>query len=192
MAGLLSVLPLALGLSMDAFAVSVSDGICYQKEKKKLVIAAISFGVFQALMPLLGYLAGAVFSSYVESVDHWIALILLGFLGGKMLGEAIKNLRHPEGEACAVSFTYKLILTQSVATSIDALAAGVTLAVAYPNTNPFLAVALIGAVTAICCLFGAFAGKKFGALMKDKAAVFGGLILIAIGIKIFVEHVFFS
>ncbi len=192
MGELIQVFLLALGLSMDAFAVSVSDGICYQNEKKKLVVAAVSFGVFQALMPLLGYLAGTTFSTYVEIVDHWIALVLLGFLGGKMLIEAIQNLRHPEGESCPVSFTYRLIVTQSVATSIDALAAGVTLAVAFPHTNPYFAVALIGTVTALCCLFGAFAGKKFGALMKDKAALFGGVILIAIGIKIFVEHMFFS
>ncbi len=192
MGELISVFLLALGLSMDAFAVSVSNGICYQKEKKKLVISAVSFGIFQALMPLIGYLAGALFSTYVSIVDHWIALILLGFLGGKMLVEAIQNLRNPEGESCAVSFTYKLIFTQSVATSIDALAAGVTLAVAFPNTNPYFAVALIGMVTALCCLLGVFAGKKFGALMKEKAAIFGGLILIAIGVKIFVEHMFFS
>ncbi len=192
MTELIQVFLLALGLSMDAFAVSVSDGICYQQEKKKLVISSVSFGVFQALMPLIGYLAGAAFSKYVEVVDHWIALVLLGFLGGKMLVEAIKNLRHPE-EACDMRpFTYQLIFTQSIATSIDALAAGVTLAVAFPNTNPYLAVALIGTVTAACCLFGAFAGKKFGALMKDKAAVLGGVILIAIGVKIFVEHMFFS
>ena len=88
---LIQVFLLALGLSMDAFAVSVSNGICYHKEKKKLVISAVSFGVFQALMPLLGYLAGAAFSQYVEVVDHWIALALLGFLGGKMLVEAIKT-----------------------------------------------------------------------------------------------------
>ena len=192
MTELIQVFLLALGLSMDAFAVSISDGICYQKEKKKLILAALSFGVFQALMPLLGYLAGTTFSAYVSIVDHWIALILLGFLGGKMLWEALRELRHPEGESCAVSFTYKLIFTQSIATSIDALAAGVTLAVAFPNTNPYFAVALIGVVTALCCLFGAFAGKRFGTLLKNKAAIFGGLILIAIGVKIFVEHMFFS
>ncbi len=189
---LIQVFLLALGLSMDAFAVSVSNGICYQKEKKKLTLSGISFGIFQALMPLIGYLAGKTFSSYVEIIDHWIALILLGFLGGKMLLEAIKNLRHPEAESCPAAFTYKLILTQSVATSIDALAAGVTLAVAFPNTNPYFAVSLIGLTTAICCLFGALLGKKFGTLMKEKASVFGGIILIAIGIKIFIEHMFFS
>ena len=189
---LLQVFLLALGLSMDAFAVSVSDGICFQKEKKKLIVASLSFGVFQSLMPLIGYLAGKTFSSYVEIVDHWIALVLLGFLGGKMLFEAIQNLRHPEEEVCHAAFTYKLIFTQSIATSIDALAAGVTLAVAFPNTNPYLAVSLIGVTTAICCLIGAFVGKKFGAMMKDKAALLGGVILIAIGVKIFVEHMFFS
>lgn len=189
---LIQVLLLALGLSMDAFAVSVSDGICYQKEKKKLIIASVSFGIFQALMPLLGYFAGKTFSNYVEVVDHWIALVLLGFLGGKMLWEAINTLRHPEEETCPVSFTYKLIFTQSLATSIDALAAGVTLAVAFPNTSPWVAVGIIGITTAICCLFGSFVGKKFGALMKEKAAILGGIILIAIGIKIFVEHMFFN
>ncbi|MBO5247692.1 MAG: manganese efflux pump [Clostridia bacterium] len=192
MGELIQVFLLALGLSMDAFAVSVSDGICYSRERKKLALSAISFGAFQALMPLIGYFAGATFSRYVEVVDHWIALILLGFLGGKMLAEAIQSLRNPEQACDTRPFTYRLILTQSVATSIDALAAGVTLAVAFPHTNPYLAVSLIGIVTALCCLFGAFAGKKFGALVKDKAAVFGGIILIAIGIKIFVEHMFFS
>ena len=183
---------MAFGLSMDAFAVSVSDGICYQKEKKKLVIAAVSFGVFQALMPLIGYFVGNTFSSYVEMVDHWIALILLGFLGGKMLAEAIHDLKHPEEDHCEISFTYKMIFTQSVATSIDALAAGVTLAVSFPNTDPFLAVSLIGITTAICCLIGAFVGKRFGAMMKEKAAVLGGVILIGIGLKIFIEHMFFG
>lgn len=189
---LIQVFLLALGLSMDAFAVSVSDGICYPDQKKKLVISSLFFGIFQALMPMMGYFAGQVFSSYVEVVDHWIALILLGFLGGKMLAEAIKNLRHPEQESCPVAFTYKLIVTQAIATSIDALAAGVTIAVAFPKTSVWLAVSLIGVTTFLCCLFGSFVGKKFGAMMKEKASVFGGVILIAIGIKIFVEHMFFS
>lgn len=189
---LISVFFMAFALSMDAFAVSVSDGICYPKEKKKLIIAAISFGVFQALMPLIGYFVGNTFSRYVEIIDHWIALVLLGFLGGKMLIEAIHELRHPEEESCPISFSYQLIFTQSVATSIDALAAGVTLAVTFPKTNPFLAVGLIGGTTAICCIFGSLVGKKFGALLKEKAAILGGVILIGIGVKIFVEHMFFS
>ena len=109
-----------------------------------------------------------------------------------MLAEAIQNLRHPEIACDTAPFTYKMIFTQSIATSIDALAAGVTLAVAFPNTNPYFAVSLIGVVTALCCLFGSFAGKRFGAVMKDKAALFGGIILIAIGVKIFVEHMFFA
>ena len=188
---LLSVFFMAFGLSMDAFAVSVSDGICYRNEKKKLILAAVSFGIFQALMPLIGYFVGETFSQYVEVVDHWIALVLLGFLGGKMLAEAIHDIRHPEADHCAVAFTYKMIFTQSIATSIDALAAGVTLAVTFPNTDPFLAVGLIGVTTALCCLFGAFVGKKFGGMMKEKAAILGGIILIGIGIKIFVEHMFF-
>lgn len=188
---LLSVFLLAFGLSMDAFAVSVSNGICYPKEKPKLFLAAVSFGVFQAAMPLIGFFVGETFSQYVEVVDHWIALVLLGFLGGKMLAEAIHDLRHPEEEHCAIAFTYKLILTQSVATSIDALAAGVTLAVSFPNTDPFLAVGLIGVTTAGCCIFGGILGKKFGAMMKEKAAVLGGVILIGIGLKIFIEHMFF-
>ena len=189
MGELFSVFGVAFGLSMDAFAVSVSDGICYQKEKKKLFIAAISFGFFQALMPLIGFFVGKTFSEYVEAVDHWIALVLLGFLGGKMLMEAIHELRHPEEESCPISFSYKLIFTQSIATSIDALAAGVTLAATFPNTNPFLAVGIIGLTTALCCVVGAFAGKKFGALIKEKAAILGGVILIGIGLKIFLEHI---
>ena len=183
---LIQVFLLALGLSMDAFAVSVSNGICYHKEKKKLVLSAVSFGVFQALMPLLGYLAGAAFSKYVEVVDHWIALALLGFLGGKMLWEAIHTLRHPEEETCPVSFTYKLIFTQSLATSIDALASGIAFATV--DVNIVWAVTFIGVLTFLFSAFGVKLGNIFGEKFKNKAELAGGVILFLMGLKILLEH----
>lgn len=187
---LFDVFFLGLALSMDAFAVSVSNGISFPRQKRKQVCAALTYGVFQAGMPLIGYFAGQAFSRYVEAFDHWIALILLCILGGKTLFDGIKDLLHPEQETTESIFSWKLILTQAVATSIDALAAGVTIAMSFEHTSVWLAVSLIGLTTFVCCLIGAFLGKKFGLLLKKYASVAGGLILIGIGVKIFAEHMF--
>lgn len=188
---LIEVLLLGLALAMDAFAVSVSNGICYGNKKGMQILAAFLFGIFQAAMPMIGYFAGQAFSRYVEAFDHWIALILLGFLGGKMIQEAVSAMKHPEQPHPSGTFGIRKILAQAVATSIDALAAGVTIAVTFTHTSVWTAVFLIGIITVCCCLIGAFLGKKCGVLMKEKAAVFGGVILIGIGVKIFVEHMFF-
>ncbi len=183
---------LAIGLSMDAFAVSISDGMCYKGMKKTQAVSiALAFGLFQGLMPLLGYLAGSTFSSAVQNIDHWFALILLGFIGGKMVVEAVRELRCPEQaqENCK-EFSYRLLLVQAVATSIDALAVGVSFALM--NVNIWTASSFIALVTFVCCIIGVFMGTRLGLLLKQKAEIFGGLILIALGIKIFVEHMWLS
>ncbi len=178
----------SLGLSMDACAVSISNGMCYENiHKKQIFSTAAAFGFFQAFMPVLGYLIGSTFSEFVSIIDHWIALILLGLIGGKMVIEAIKELKYPE--ACLTStkcLTPKTLLLQSVATSIDALAVGVGFAVM--KVDILSAALYIGIITFINSIIGSHLGKKFGQLFKQKAEILGGLILIAIGVKIFIEH----
>ncbi len=184
----LTVLLLGLGLSMDAFAVSVSNGLCYRNYgRKKAFISSLSFGVFQALMPVLGYFAGRLFANEISAFDHYIALILLALIGGNMIYDAVKELRSPE--RCVVrDFDLKTLLLQSVATSIDALAVGVSLAAVGTKIVP--AALSIGVITFVACLFGVFLGKKFGIILKDKARIFGGALLVIIGLKIFLEHTF--
>ncbi len=185
--GYLTLLFIALGLAMDAFAVSVSNGICYKNAGfKETFYTALTFGVFQAMMPLIGYFAGKTVSEAVEFIDHWIALGLLCFIGGSMIASAVKEMRNPEKVCYKTYCTVKDLLVQGVATSIDAFAVGISLAVI--DTNIFMAVGLIGIVTFVCCVIGVPMGKRFGYFMKDKAEILGGCILIIIGIKIFVEH----
>jgi len=187
--GIITLFFIALGLSMDAFAVSISNGICYKKIGiKEAVFTALTFGFFQAVMPLVGYFAGTQVSGLITSIDHWVALILLSFIGGTMIFGAIKDLRYPE--ACAINqrFTAKGLLMQGVATSIDALAVGVSLAVI--RTNIWTAVSFIGMTTFVCSFAGVYIGKTFGCLLKEKAEIFGGCLLIVIGLKIFIEHTF--
>lgn len=178
----------SLGLSMDACAVSISNGMCYgNRHKKQIFSTAAAFGSFQAFMPVLGFFIGSTFSDYISSLDHWIALILLGFIGGKMIIEAIKELKEPE--ACLTSskdLSTKTLLVQAVATSIDALAVGVGLAVI--KVDILSAALSIGIITFINSIIGSNLGKKFGQLFKQKAEILGGLILVGIGIKIFIEH----
>ena len=119
---------LACGLAMDAFAVSLSNGLCYHNfRRSQAALSAVTFGIFQAIMPVIGYFAGRFFSEAISSVDHWIAFILLGLIGGHMLLEAIREIRHPEACAEKRPFTLRILLVQAVATSIDALAVGVSL-----------------------------------------------------------------
>ncbi|MFQ9871835.1 MAG: manganese efflux pump MntP family protein [Oscillospiraceae bacterium] len=155
---------LAIGLSMDAFAVSISDGMCYKGMKKTQAVSiALAFGLFQGLMPLLGYLAGSTFSSAVQNIDHWFALILLGFIGGKMVVEAVRELRCPEQaqENCK-EFSYRLLLVQAVATSIDALAVGVSFALM--NVNIWTASSFI--IGFFVLYIGVFMGN-LGLLLKE-------------------------
>jgi putative Mn2+ efflux pump MntP len=186
--GYLTLFFIALGLAMDAFAVSILNGICYKNAGiKEAMITAATFGGFQGFMPLLGYFAGRTVSDVVGSIDHWVALLLLGFIGGSMIYSAIKEMKNPGTINCKHYCTSKDLAIQGVATSIDAFAVGISFAVI--DTNIFVAVVLIGLVTFIFCLFGVPIGKKFGMLIKEKAEILGGAILIIIGIKIFVEHI---
>ena len=178
---------IALGLSMDAFAVSITNGICYQEHGARLAVrTALTFGGFQAAMPLIGYFAGKAVSSFVSVIDHWIAMVLLVAIGLAMIREARKDMKNPGAKICKTVCTHKDLFVQGFATSIDAFAVGIGFAVIH--TNIFLAVAFIGVVTFCCCLTGVLIGRRFGSLLKEKAQIFGGCILMIIGLKIFLEH----
>ena len=183
---LLELFLLAVGLSMDAFAVSVCKGLSVERVKPSNMLACgIYFGGFQALMPLIGYLLGARFQSMIESIDHWIAFALLLLIGVNMIREALGD----DGEALDASFGAKTMLLLAIATSIDALAVGVTFAFLSVNILP--AVCFIGAVTFALSALGAKLGGVFGMKWKRRAELAGGAILVLIGLKILVEHLFF-
>lgn len=178
---------LAAGLAMDAFAVSVCKGLSVQKyQKRQSVIAGLYFGGFQAAMPLLGWLLGRQFESLIKNIDHWIAFALLVLIGANMIREAVKN----EDESVNASFSPKTMLPLAVATSIDALAVGVTFA--FLNVEIAPAVSVIGVITFVFSAAGVKIGNAFGAKYKSKAELAGGIALIAIGIKILIEHLFFG
>lgn len=178
------LLLIAVGLSMDAFAVAVCKGLAMPlANRKRAVVIALFFGGFQAVMPLLGWALGRQFERYITSVDHWIALVLLVVIGGKMILEAV---RGADGDDCEDGLDIRELLGLSVATSIDALAVGVTFAFLQVQIVP--AVSLIGVTTFLLSLLGVFVGRKFGGWLMKKAQIAGGVILILIGIKIFLEH----
>lgn len=184
--GLLELFLIAVGLSMDAFAVAVCKGLCMRKMRYgQAVVIALFFGGFQALMPLIGWLLGKQFEQYITSIDHWIAFVLLGIIGANMIREA---LGKDEEEACAADerLNLKELLLMAIATSIDALAVGITFAFLQVSIGP--AVAFIGCTTFVLAFVGVCIGKVFGAKYKSRAEFFGGLILILIGLKILLEH----
>lgn len=179
----------AVGLSMDAFAAAISDGLMI-KRRRTAVLAASLFGGFQAVMPIIGYLLGAGFAGLISRWDHFFALAVLGFIGGKMVVESISELKAGAAEQTAPrSLTVPAMLAQAVATSIDALIVGVTFAAIGVEIAP--AAAFIGAVTFVISLFGALGGRHFGMLLGTKATLIGGLMLIGIGLKTVIEHLFF-
>lgn len=182
--GLLELFILAVGLSMDAFAVSVCKGLSTQKLKAKhyLIIGAW-FGGFQALMPTIGYFLGSTFEKYITSVDHWVAFVLLAIIGGNM----IRGGCSKEDGKANDSFSFKTMIVLAVATSIDALAVGITFAL-LPDVNIVAAVSFIGATTFIISAIGLKVGNIFGLKYKSKAEIAGGIILILIGTKILLEH----
>ena len=182
--GLLELFLLAVGLSMDAFAVSVCKGLSTQKlQVKHYLIIGAWFGGFQALMPLIGYFLGSTFEKYITSVDHWVAFVLLALIGGNMLREGFSK----EEENVNPSFSFKTMIVLAVATSIDALAVGITFAL-LPDVNIAAAVSFIGATTFILSAIGLKVGHIFGTKYKSKAEIAGGIILILIGLKILLEH----
>ncbi len=172
-----------IALSMDAFAVSIGKGLSVQRVKAKhSLICGAWFGGFQALMPLLGFLLASSFAEYIKQYDHWIAFALLFLIGANMLREAFSK---EENEADA-SFSVKTMLLLAVATSIDALATGVSFAVT--DTNIWLAVSIIGVTTFLFSAAGVKVGSIFGRKYQSKAEFLGGVILILIGVKILIEH----
>lgn len=180
--GIGELIVIAVGLSMDAFAVSICKGLSVQKVSvKHMLIAGLYFGGFQALMPALGYLLGIQFQTLITSVDHWIAFILLGLIGFNMIRES-----RSQEECCNASFNFKTMLPLAVATSIDALAVGISFAFLQVNIIP--AVCAIGVTTFLFSAAGVKIGNVFGTKYKSKAELFGGVILILMGLKILLEH----
>ena len=181
--GILEILLIGLGLAMDAFAVSICKGMSMKKfSVRNTIKIAIYFGTFQAIMPLVGYFLGATFQDLVTAIDHWIAFFLLGAIGLNM----IKDSFDDEDQSKNDSVDAKTMLILSLATSIDALAIGVTFA--FLNVNILSAISCIGTVTFCLSFIGVKVGKEFGDKLKNRAEIFGGIILIIIGLKILLEH----
>lgn len=175
---------LAVGLSMDAFAVAVCKGLSVKKATlKQCLVTGLYFGGFQAGMPLLGYLVGSHFADYIERFDHWIAFVLLGIIGINMLREA-----GEKSEKLNDSFRPKVMLPMAVATSIDALVVGVSFA--FMKVQIGWAVSFIGIITFLLSAIGVKIGNHFGAKYKSRAELLGGIVLIGLGVKILVEHLF--
>ena len=179
---LLDLFILAVGLSMDAMAVAICKGLSAQKLKlRHALVTGLYFGGFQAAMPLLGFLLGLRFRAYIESVDHWIAFILLGFLGAKMIKDAFDD-----AEEVNCSFCPKAMIPMAVATSIDALVVGITFAFLKVSIIP--AVSFIGVITFSLSAVGVYVGHLFGAKFRSKAELIGGIVLILMGLRILLEH----
>ncbi len=186
---LLELFVLAVGLSMDAFAVSVCKGLGVGRAgARECCIAGIYFGGFQAMMPLLGFLLGVRFKVYITSVDHWIAFILLGIIGVNMVREALGQEEEAgrDGQDEKTAFSAKAMFPLAVATSIDALAVGVTFAFLEVEILP--AISFIGIVTFVFSVLGVRIGNLFGIRFKSRAELAGGVILIGMGLKILLEH----
>lgn len=194
----LQIVLIGLSLAIDAFAVSVTDGMCYKNlNKVKAVTIPLTFGIFQAAMPLAGFFLGSLFAKQIDAFDHYIAFFLLLIIGGKMVIDGIKEWRSTEGEIKIKKFFYPEVLLQGVATSIDALATGFALIpmLALSNVakyNIFWLVGIIGVITFVLSSIGVLIGVKIGKLFKNKACIaeiIGGLVLVGIGIKILVEGI---
>lgn len=187
------LLLIAVGLSMDAFAVSVCKGLSLRKVQwRHMITAGLWFGVFQAVMPLSGYLLGINFRSFIESIDHWIAFTLLALIGFNMIREALSEddeddeNGEKDGDEKNASFGYKVMLPLAVATSIDAFAVGITFS--FLNVSILPAVLTIGATTFLFSAAGVIIGNVFGTRFRSKAEIAGGIVLILIGLKILLEH----
>ncbi|MBQ7148813.1 MAG: manganese efflux pump [Pseudobutyrivibrio sp.] len=187
--GLLDIFLIAVGLSMDAFAVAICKGLAMRKvNKKQMLIIALFFGGFQAMMPLIGYLVGNTFAKKISSYDHWIAFILLFYIGGKMIVDAIKEWKEKDiVDEMDPPIDYKELTLMAIATSIDALACGVTFSFE-ENFNILRSITIIGCTTFVISAGGVYVGNIFGDRYKAKAQLVGGIILIFIGTKILLEH----
>ena len=181
--GILEIVLIAIGLAMDAFAVSICKGLSMKKMSwKKAIIVGLYFGIFQAIMPVIGYFLGAAFENIVVQIDHWVAFILLVAIGVNMLREAFTN----DSENINDDVNFKTMIVLAIATSIDALAIGISFA--FLQTNILIAALIIGIITFVLSLLGVKIGNKFGDKYERKAETVGGLILILMGFKILLEH----
>ena len=184
---IIEIFLISIGLAMDAFSVSVCKGLSMNKlDAKKAIIIAIYFGVFQGIMPLIGYFLGTAFESLISEIDHWIAFSLLVFIGANMIGEAFASDNKTSNE----NVDFKTMFILALATSIDALTIGVTFA--FLDVNILLAATIIGVVTFSLSLMGVKIGNRFGSKYEAKAEILGGIILVFMGIKILVEHMFLA
>jgi putative Mn2+ efflux pump MntP len=184
---LLEIVLIAAGLSMDAFAVSITLGLSVKKTKiKEVLIPGIYFGFFQALMPTIGFFAGIFFAKKIQEFDHWTAFILLGIIGGKMIKESFSQNEKKLDEN---SFQFIKMLILAIATSIDALAIGITFA--FLNVNMIKAIIITGLTTFFISMAGVKIGNIFGIKFKSKAEFIGGAVLLLLGLKIVIEHLFF-
>ena len=180
---ILEILLIAIGLAMDAFAVSICKGLSMKKMNwKKAIIVGAYFGIFQALMPIIGYFLGSTFEDLVTHIDHWIAFVLLVAIGGNMLKEAFAN----DSENCNDNVDFKTMSILAIATSIDALAVGITFA--FLQANIWISAIIIGIVTFAISIIGVKIGNKFGDRYERRAEIVGGFILIFMGVKILLEH----
>ena len=185
--GFVELLALGIGLSMDAFAVSVCKGLSMKKASVKgMASCGIWFGGFQALMPLIGFFLGSLFADQIVAFDHWVAFVLLAIIGANMLKEAFSGEEECDCDKNS-DFSVKTMFTMAVATSIDALAVGISLAMA-GNVNIWEAVAIIGVATCALSALGVKIGSVFGDKFEKKAQIAGGVILILLGLKILLEH----
>ena len=181
--GIFEIFLLGLGLAMDAFAVSICKGLSMKKMNwKNAIIIALYFGIFQALMPLIGYFLGMTFESIVTTFDHWIAFALLTLIGGGMIKESFDN----EDEKKNNKVDFKTMVVLALATSIDALAVGITFA--FFDVNIILAVSIIGVIAFVLSILGVKIGNRFGDKFQSKAELMGGIILVLLGLKILLEH----
>jgi len=184
--GLFEIILIAIGLSMDAFAVSITLGLSIKKPKiKEFLLPGIYFGSFQALMPLIGYFAGINFANKIQHIDHWVAFVLLGLIGAKMIKDSFSKEETKVNEN---PFQFAKMLLLAIATSIDALAVGITFA--FFEINIFMTIMITGLTTFCISTGGVKIGNVFGTKYKSKAEFAGGVILVLLGLKIFVEHVF--
>lgn len=178
---------IGVGLSMDAFAVSICKGLAMEKvNKKQAVVIGLYFGGFQGLMPLLGWALGISFQQYITSIDHWVAFVLLAFIGGKMIVEAVRDEDVEEIGEKDLPLNHKELLLLAIATSIDALAVGISFA--FLDIPILEAVIIIGCTTFVLSIIGVVVGNFFGTKYKKKAEIAGGIILLLIGLKILLEH----
>ena len=188
------IILMAVALAMDAFAVAICKGLATDKAGlKHMLVVGAWFGAFQALMPFIGCTVGAAFLSYIEAIDHWIAFVLLGFIGGNMIREALSREEGCDCECEDASLAPKVMLTMAIATSIDALAAGVGMSVDLKGMGQILfAVVMVGVITFVLSAIGVKIGNVFGSKYKFIAELSGGIVLVGMGIKILIEHLFFA